>query len=291
MQALADCIYCYLKQAANCMALAGVDEESRGRVLFELMDDIRAMDQKRTPAENSTEILLKTYKLINNDDPYREIKAKSNELALEMYPQLKALVERSGNRLLDALKISAAGNVIDLGINRSFDLEESLRQSLHTGLAKNDDELFLKRLGETGKGGDVVIIADNAGEIVFDRLLAEELTRMGKRVTCMVKGGPILNDATREDAIQAKMDKTAEIITTGTRYLGTILHRISREARELLERAAVIIAKGQANFESLEHEKLAGGRIFFLLKIKCHCVGKAAEAECGDVVFFTRKNI
>lgn len=285
MQSYVDCIHCYLKQAANCMTLAGVDEEIQYRVMFELMDQIRAMDREKTPAENSTDILLKAYSLINNDDPYREIKVKSNDLALGLYPRLKGYLEQSADRLHDALKISAAGNVIDLGINKNFDIEASLKQCLETGFTKNDYEIFQKKLYETK---NVLIIGDNSGEIVFDRLLAEELYRMGKKVTYIVKGGPMLNDATMEDVVQVGMDKTAEIITTGSNYLGVILHRISAEAKSLLETAGLVISKGQANFESLEHEELARGRIFFLLKIKCECVGKVAESNLGDVVFFTR---
>jgi damage-control phosphatase, subfamily I len=285
MQAFVDCIHCYLKQAVNCMTLAGVDEERKYRVTCELMDHIKTMDWKRTPAENSTEVLLKTYQLIKVSDPYREIKVRSNALALEMYPSLRKHLEYSRNRLLDALKISVAGNVIDLGINKSFDINASLKQSLNSGFSKNDYGIFEKRMAEAA---DVVIIGDNSGEIVFDRLLAEELSRMGKKVTYIVKGGPILNDVTMEDARQVGMDKTARIITTGSNYLGAILTRLSVEARSLLENADVVISKGQANYESLEHEKaLAGGRIFFLLKIKCECVGKVAKAELGDLVFFT----
>ncbi len=286
MQSYVDCIHCYLKQAVNCMTLAGVDEEKQFRVLVELMDDIKVMDRKRTPAENSSDVMLKVYKLINDDDPYREIKTKSNTLALKLYPGLKDYLERSGDRLQDALKISAAGNVIDLGINKSFDIDVSLKQCLESGFSLNDYDIFQKKLIGVK---DVLIVGDNSGEIVFDRLLAEELSRMGKKVTYMVKGGPVLNDATMEDAVQVGMEKTAEIISSDTNYLGAILHKLSDEARSRLEKAGLVISKGQANFESLEHEELARGRVFFLLKIKCECVAKGAGAEFGDVVFFTRR--
>jgi len=267
------------------MSLSGVDEELRYQVLLDLLDDIKALDRLGTPAENSTVILLKVYRLINNRDPYKDIKAQSNELALGLYIGLKDYLERSGNRLFDALKIAAAGNIIDLGINKSFDLDGSLQQCLNTDFAINDYKLFQNKLAEVD---DVVIVCDNAGEIVFDRLLAEELSRLGKKVSCIVKGGPILNDATMEDARQAGLDKIAAIIATGSSYLGAPLNRISAGARSALEAAGLVIAKGQANFESLEHEEIARGRIFFLLKIKCECVGQAAGAALGDMVFFTR---
>ena len=285
MQPFVDCVYCYLKQAANCMHLAGINEDRQHQVLFNLMDEIKTLDRSRTPAENSTELLLSVYRAIDNNDPYREAKENSNDLALELYPRLKEHLHKSNNRLYDTLKISVAGNVIDLGINKDFDIEDSLRRSLGTGFARDDFGRFRNRLDQVE---DVLLVADNAGEIVFDRLLAEELSAMGKNVTCMVKGGPILNDATMADALQAGMDKVARMVTTGSNYLGAHPGKLSPEALMMLERAGLVISKGQANFESLEHEKIARGRIFFLLKIKCECVGKVADANFGDIVFFTR---
>jgi len=285
MQPFVDCVYCYLKQAANCMNLAGIDEDRQHQILFNLMDQIKTLDRTRTPAENSTELLLSVYRAIDNNDPYLEAKEESNTLALELYPRLKGYLDKSKNRLYDALKISVAGNVIDLGINKDFDIEDSLKKSLGTGFARDDFDLFKKNLDQVD---DVLLVADNAGEIVFDRLLAEELASLGKKVTCMVKGGPILNDATVADAVQAGMDKVARMVTTGSNYLGAHPGKVSPEALEFLKQAGLVISKGQANFESLEHEDLAKGRIFFLLKIKCECVGKAAEANFGEIVFFTR---
>ena len=285
MQPFVDCVYCYLKQAANCMNLAGINEDRQHQVLFDLMNQIKALDRSRTPAENSTELLLSVYRAIDNLDPYREAKEESNTMALELYPRLKEYLGKSANRLYDALKISVAGNVIDLGINKDFDIEDSLKKSLGTGFARDDFDLFRNKLNQID---DVLLVADNAGEIVFDRLLAEEFAAMGKKVTCMVKGGPILNDATVADAVQVGMDKVARVVTTGSNYLGAHPGKVSPEALAMLETAALVISKGQANFESLEHEELSRGRVFFLLKIKCECVGKVANADFGEIVFFTR---
>ncbi len=285
MKCFVDCLHCYLKQAANCMIIAGIDEERQRQILFELMDDIKIMDHHRSPAENSTEMLFKLYKLINIDDPYKEAKYKSNTLALELYPRLKEHLNGSADRLYDALKISVAGNVIDLGINKDFDINASLKQSLNVGFSLDDYHKFAKKLNSVYH---VIIVGDNAGEIVFDRLLAEELSSMGKKVTYIVKGGPVLNDATMEDAEQAGMHKTARVITTGSNYLGVPLQKVSEEVNKLLNESGLVISKGQANFETLEHEQLARNRVFFLLKIKCESVGKVAGAKFGDIVFFTR---
>lgn len=285
MQAQIDCFYCYFKQIANCMDIAGIDEDRQYQILFDLVDDIKKMDRTSTPAENTTEMLLKLYRKIDNNDPFKESKEKSNTLALKIYPALKDYLRKSNNKLYDALKISVAGNIIDLGIKKDYDLGASLEFSLKEGFARDDYPRFTEKLAATE---NVLIIGDNAGEIVFDRLLVEELIRLGKKITYIVKDSPILNDATMEDARQAGIDEIATVITTGTRYLGTPLAKISAKVRNLLEKSVLIISKGQANFETLEHEELAKDRIFFLLKIKCPCIGKAAGAQLGDIVFFTK---
>lgn len=171
------------------------------------------------------------------------------------------------------------------GINKDFDIEASLTHALKSGFSRDDYKTFAGRLENTNS---IVIIGDNSGEIVFDRLLAEELTSLGKKVKYIVKGGPVLNDATMEDAVQAGMHETADVLTTGSNYLGVPLHRISPATKKLLETSDLIISKGQANFESLESEEPARGRVFFLLKIKCPCVARVAGAKLGEVVFFTR---
>ncbi|MDF9409581.1 MAG: hypothetical protein A4E52_01606 [Pelotomaculum sp. PtaB.Bin013] len=285
MRCFVDCVYCYLKQAVTCMTIAGINEDRQYPILYELMDDIKIMDSRRTPAENSTELLQKVYKLINNDDPYLEAKKKSNLLALELYPELKEYLKGSKSRLNDALKISVSGNVIDLGINKSFDINASLKHSLNTGFSKDDFGSFVKKMNQEN---NIIILGDNAGEIVFDKLLIEELVSMGKKVTYIVKGGPVLNDATMEDAIEVGMDNIARIVTTGSNYLGAPLQKVSEETQKLLKETGLIISKGQANFESLEHEETAKDKVFFLLKIKCECVGIVAGAKFGDIVFFTR---
>ena len=267
------------------MTIAGTGEDKQHEVLYELMDTIKDFDRNETPCDNSTKILLQVYKSIGMDDPYRKAKKESNDLALQLFPKLKSMLEHSPDRLYDSLKYSVAGNVIDLGINRTFDIDESLRQSQKAGFAKDDYKKFAAMLNNVDR---VLILGDNSGEIVFDKLLVEELVSMNKKVIYVVKGSPILNDATMEDAVYVGIDRVAEVITTGSQYLGISLANVSSELLELLHNTEVIISKGQANFESLEQEVWAKGRIFFLLKIKCECVGQVAEAQFGDLVFFTR---
>ncbi len=266
------------------MKMAGLDENSQHDILFKLMDYVKGFDRDATPAENSTYAVLKTYELMGVHDPYKEVKRQSNDLALKLYPRLKRVLEGYEDKLYAALKIAVAGNVIDLGIRRSFDVEGELRYSLDTGFSKDHYDRFKQKLENVD---EVLFLGDNAGEIVFDKVLVEELVSLGKKVTYVVKEAPVLNDSTMEDAIYVGMDKVARVITTGSQFLGISFKHMSREFADALNRAPLIISKGQANFESLEQHEMARDRVFFLLKIKCDEVARAAGAALGDVVFFT----
>ena len=284
MRVSIDCVHCYLKQAVSCMKMGGIDEDAQHEILYKLMDYVKDFDRTATPAENSTHVVLKTYELMKNDDPFKEAKRQSNDLALQLYPRLKELIDENGDRLYKAFRISVAGNIIDLGIRRSFNIDEELKYSMEIGFAKEQYRDFVKKLDQVD---EVLFLGDNSGEIVFDKILVEELARLGKEVTYVVKEGPILNDATMEDAVYVGMDKVTRVITTGSRFMGVSFRHISPEFADKLYNAPLVIAKGQANFESLEQEEIAKDRIFFLLKIKCDEVAKAAGAPMGELVFFT----
>jgi uncharacterized protein with ATP-grasp and redox domains len=282
MRSYIDCVHCYLKQIVTCMDNAGVDEDTQYGVIYELMDYVKGFDRNDTPAENSSKAILKAYEMIGVDDPFKRAKKQSNDLAFSLYPKLKAVVKDFEDSLYQALKVAVAGNIIDLGINRSYDIDKALQHSLETGFSKDDYASFIQKLGNIE---EVLFLGDNAGEIVFDKILVEELVQKGKKVIYAVKEGPILNDATISDAAYVGMDKVAEIITTGSNFLGVSLKRVPMTFLNRLKTSELILSKGQANFESLEGERLSKGKVFFLLKIKCHEVGRIAGAEFGDVVF------
>jgi len=267
------------------MVLAKIDEDTQHEVIYKLMDEVKQYNREETPAFNSTKALLKTYELIKIDDPYSEVKKQSNDLALALYPKLKEHLNTVDDRLYEALKISVAGNIIDFGPQRDFDVEKELNKIFKFGFTIDHYDKFLQKF-ETAS--NVLYLGDNAGEIVFDKILVEELTALGKKVTYVVKDGPILNDATMEDAVYVGMDKVANVITNGTNYLGTCINKLPDKVLDTLKNAEIVISKGQANFESLEHEEMAKGRVFFMLKVKCDYVAEKSGAKFGDSVFFTR---
>lgn len=212
-------------------------------------------------------------------DPFKAYKQRYNEIALHLYPDLKKSVEQSNDRLLMACRLAIAGNVIDFVANSEFNLLRTVRECAKGEFGSFDYPQLKKKLRNSSS---VLYVGDNAGEIVFDKLLVEELLMMGKRVTYVVRGGPVLNDATMEDAREIGLDKIVEVITTGAALPGALLSESSPEFVKHFKKADIIISKGQGNFEALSDEP---GPIFFLLKAKCVPIARELGVKQGAMIF------
>jgi len=219
-------------------------------------------------------------------DPYKVVKKESNALGLKLYPTLKSAVQESDDPLLTSLKIAGAGNIIDFGPKLTLDhnhsmeqiLEESFTQALHDTLAPAQYRAFKEKLTEVNK---VLYLGDNAGEIVCDKILIEELIKRGKSVTFVTRETPTINDITIEDARYVGLDDIATVITNGSDAPGTRLSDCSAEFMEAFNSAQLIISKGQGNFEGLSD---VPGPIFFLFKVKCPVIAHEVGASIGNVV-------
>ncbi len=226
--------------------------------------------------------------ITSQNDPYKKIKDKSNKLALKLYDRLKHKVSRSDDRLLTAVELAIAGNIIDYGVKNSLDVNKELNKILNEEkktLKKEDSTLFKFRHFKEAlsKTGNILYLADNAGETVFDRLLIEEIKRIdrNKKVIYAVKEKPIINDALVEDAYICGIDKIAKVISCGSDAPGTVLSLCSKDFLKVYKEADMIISKGQGNFEALSQEKRP---IFFLFMAKCPVVAKDVGCNLGDVI-------
>ena len=275
MKTYLDCFPCFLRQALEAARMAGADEERQRLILDRTMALLQDASLESKPPEIGDRVHRIVRQLTGDDDPYAAVKAESTREALRLYPRLKALVAEDGDRLERAIRIAIAGNVIDFATGADFDIKEGLERILNQPFAINDIAAFRKALSEARS---VLYLGDNAGETVFDRVLIEALD---VPVIYAVKGGPIINDATVDDALAAGLDEVAEVVSTGSDAPGTILSRCSAEFRALYERAELVIAKGQANYETLSEE---GGRLFFLLKVKCPVIARDIGAPVGSIV-------
>lgn len=274
MRTYRDCLPCFLDQALRAGRMATDDEAKIKRLLDEVGAMLRDIPLESTPPETGRLIYKKVSEITGQLDPYKQIKSESTEKALALYPSLKKKVENSNDRLLTAVRIAIAGNVIDFGVNRDFNIEEEIDKTLKKGFAVCDYGKFKEYLD---RAKEILYIGDNAGESVFDKILIEE---MKKPVTYVVRGAPVINDATYEDAVQAGIDKMT-ILSSGTDAPGTLLGTCSAEFKEVYNSSKFTISKGQGNYEALSNEKRP---IFFLLKAKCHVIAGDLGVNEDDII-------
>lgn len=276
MKARLDCIPCLLKQSLNATRVVTDDQAVQEKVLRSVMAEL--LD---SPLDYSPPLIAHTiYSIIDDitgcDDPYKSLKMKYNRIAMGMYPDLKDIVDISDNGLFTAVKLAIAGNIIDFGANIHFDVEETIKDMLTKKFAINDCAEFVESLEDSE---NILYLADNAGEVAFDRILIEEIMDYAD-VVYAVKKKPIINDATTDDAIFCGIDSIAEIVTTSDTP-GTILERCDPEFVDIFRSADMIISKGQGNYETLSEE---AGNIFFLLLAKCPVIAADLGVEIGDAV-------
>ena len=195
-----------------------------------------------------------------------------------MYPNLKGLVEHSADPMETAMRLAMAGNVIDFGVTAHLseaDVHEAVKRALTQPL---DGDLEAFRQAVSG-AKDILYLADNAGEIVLDKLLIQRMPL--ERLTVVVKGAPVINDATMEDAQAAGLPELASVIDSGSDAPGTILTDCSRGFQARFHKAHLIVAKGQGNYEALSDVEKD---IWFLLKAKCPVVAEDLGCEIGSLV-------
>lgn len=283
MNVVLDCIPCYIKQSLNALAQTDISEEKGREIIHQTLPLLPQLKSQASPAENSTLVLREINRLLGNEDPFYKAKKESNDLALKLLPELQAKTCSDQDPLFTSLKMAVAGNIIDMGIFKDFDVEKSIHEAMVREFARDAYFDFRQRLQEAK---EVLILGDNSGEIVFDRLLVQQLSKSEHlKITYAVKGQPILNDATMEDAVYVGMTEDAHVISNGSGFLGTILKDCSKEFLDHFKKADVIICKGQANYESLEALGKEDRRLFFLLKAKCEIVADNLGVQLGDMVF------
>ena len=291
MRTYLECIPCFYRQALDAAQIAGADELIQKKIIDELSQLIPNFSLETAPPEMGREIYSLVGKISGVKDPFKEIKENSNKFALKLYPELKKEIENSEDRLLAALKLSIIGNIIDYGAKNSLNVAEEIDHLFQGNFIVNNENnsttFKYKQFKEAlNKVDTIIYLADNAGEVVFDRLLIEELVKeLGKEVIYVVKGKPIINDALIEDAIFCGINKVTKITSSGSDAPGTILKHCSPEFMELYQDAELIISKGQGNYEALSEEDKS---IFFLLRAKCPVIAEDVGCRVGDMVLVGR---
>ncbi len=284
MRTYLDCIPCFFKQALDAARLAGAKPAVQKKILNALAKEILKFKLESSPPEMGRILYTLVKKITRKRDPFKKIKQKSNKFALALYPRLKRKVENSQDRLLTAVELAIAGNVIDYGVKSSLNIAQEIEKIFaeeNRIISRESKTIFAypafrRALKETKR---ILYLGDNAGEVVFDRVLIEELK--GKEIIYAVRAKPIINDCLIEDAKSCGIDKYARVISTGCDAPGVVLPLCSEKFRKIYRDARFIISKGQGNFEALADEKRP---IFFLFKAKCPVVAKHLSCNLGDIV-------
>ncbi|MDA8098791.1 MAG: ARMT1-like domain-containing protein [Nitrospiraceae bacterium] len=281
------CLPCFFRQVSRTLSYAGVNG-ARGREITQAAADIiEQASLEQAPARIST-LLHRLIRKTAGTDPYRAVKEEYTRIALATLPAARVLAAGHGpDALAGGVRAAIAGNIIDFGIYDSVDLDRSLQDSFRQPLSEPAFQAFSRAVD---RARNILFLCDNAGEIVFDRILIEELSRRGKTVTAVVKGIPVINDATMDDAIASGLRESASaVIDNGNDGIGTLLELCSETFRAAYDAADLIVSKGQANFETLA--TVDDDRIFYFFKVKCPVVARALGRENGDIVLMGNREV
>ncbi len=283
MKACVECIPCILRQIIQASRFSGLNENDMREVVREAMNILLNEDWNKTPPELA-HVAHKVVRDRINGDPYAKVKKMSNDMAMRIYPRLKRRVGESGNKLRYAIKLATAGNIIDFGAFHTFSLEklEDMIDDITGREFRYDSHnLFLRKLEKSRR---VLYFLDNAGEIVFDRVLVETLLdEYNLKFDFVVKAGPIINDATIEDLRYVGLDEFAEnVLFISNGEVG--YERNHPEVGRWIEEHDLTISKGQGNYEGLSEWE----GVFYILMVKCNVVARDLNAKVGDMVFLYR---
>lgn len=272
-----ECAHCLLERAINQIKLATDDPDLRMKIVEAMTQFLgENFNGDAVPSHIGTDRDLLVQRMTGND-PYKDLKHQSNEMALSIMPELQKLVDEnqdSVSRFRTATLITAAANAIEFDVaGRDFNLDE-LREILDNV----ESDLVIDQVDEfrllLNRVDEVLYLMDNAGELVLDMILIGEIKRLGPRVIAVVKGGPVLNDATMIDAEEVGLSECAdEVRDTGASAIGVNLERNSDEFKKLFSSAQLIVAKGMGNFESLT-EFAPSCPTIHIMRTKCNPVAE-----------------
>ena len=254
MKTSLECIPCFIKQSLEAARMATDDKRIHIEVLKAVMNHLISISFSNSPPELSKDVHSIIRNITKSEDPYKKVKDKSNKSAKNQYSQLKKLLKETDDPLLMAIKIAIVGNVIDFGTSNRYNVEDMLNNLVKKDFDNLSYHLFKNSLYNAKT---ILYLADNTGEVFFDKLLINELLKQVEEVTYVVRANPIINDATMQDAKFAGIDKIATVIEAdpGQKHSapGVVLNYTSKKFKNLFESSDMVISKGQGNYEGLSN--------------------------------------
>jgi hypothetical protein len=291
------CAPCLVETALKFLK-AGVGSEDGDKIVMAGMERALAIIQNRFSMNGYTFEIGSTVArditaFLGNEDIFKDVKARSNQVCMSMYPVLKARMDSlpSIDAQLDfAIAAAVAGNIIDVGtaghdfILQADEIFKLIDDIQRTGYVI-DHRAPLKKVLIDPKSREILFMLDNAGEIVFDKLLISLLKARGKHVSCMVRGKAIANDATRKDLVDTGISVLCDqIIETTIASLGYDPRENSRGVNDQVNAKDVIIAKGQANLETVSTfiDEIKAKHVFLVVRVKCATVAAFQGVHVSD---------
>lgn len=271
-----DCVACLIRHSIEAARFVSNDESFQKLILDNVLSTIINIDISKSPPAFAQLIYRRIREISGIADPFKKVKVGFNALASSMLEELASHINRSPYPLHSAVKLAIAGNIIDSGAKTGLsekEIKDTVNSIFFETIIGDIDEFSKNAL----RAKNILFLADNAGEIFFDRLLIEKLGH--SRVTVAVRGYPVINDATMEDALAAGIDQFAAIIENGSDAPGTVLEECSEEFCKYLAEADLVITKGQGNYETPCDEKK---NIYSLLKIKCPVIAEHIGFPVGS---------
>lgn len=279
-----ECGPCFLRQAKEALDLSTNDETLKMEIMGDIFNYLSDVFKQGTNSNGTGSIMHRM--IIDRTgckDPYFKEKIEGNEIALKYLPDVKKILKEDDS-LENYVKIAIIGNILDFGaFTLDDDIESVIKQSLKKELTVKDIEEFEKSLKTHNK---VLYLVDNTGEIVFDKLLLNKIKEYGLDITIAVKSLPILNDATKKEAIDAGLDEFGEIVEIGCGTVGYVDSEISEEFREIFNSHKFIISKGMGNYEGLSEIDLSSKEVYFLLCAKCYTISRHIGVNLHDMLLF-----
>lgn len=272
-----DCLPCVLRQVLEASRMATDKAESQAKIMDEALMILANYKRYQSSPDIVKDMHQVVKRLTGISDPYKAVKERDIKAAKEASPLLREFVGNKQGKLYWALKTAATGNIIDSAIYNSLNFTDCLENEIAKKFSTCDLDIFEEEL-KSAKS--ILIIGDNAGETVFDRVLIEYLP--GYEITYAVRNEPIINDATLQDAYDSGLCDCADIITTGCGAPGAILNECGAEFLSVFNRADIVISKGQGNFEALSDCRRP---VFFLLKAKCAMIARRLGVNLNSYVF------
>lgn len=268
MNATVDCIYCVIKKADSMFCEYIDDEVERLDFMKRVLKELSSYDNDTTSPFLTAKIMRMLEEKVGDEDLFLEEKKEYNEKMLSIEGDIWNRIDNSEDKLLAGLKYAMVGNFIDFGAMDEVD-DDILGEIIDTALEQEvDTKLYNELKSEISEGRRLCYLADNAGEIVFDKLFIRAIKEFNEDIDIdiVVRGEPTLNDVTEEEALKVGLDEYGKIVQNGTNIPGTDIRAVNQETIKSMDESDLIISKGQGNFETLFG---CGKNIYYIFLCKC----------------------